>query len=80
MDLPRITGVKIEDKLTLFVSFSDGKIRHFDCNKIVNRNEYFQRLKDYNFFKNVSIDPGGYGLSWDDYVDLSEYEILENSY
>ena len=30
------------------------------------------------FFKAVTVDPGGYGVSWDDEMDLSEYELWNN--
>ena len=29
------------------------------------------------FFKAVTVDPGGYGGSWSDEMDLSEYELWE---
>ncbi|MBN2652582.1 MAG: DUF2442 domain-containing protein [Spirochaetales bacterium] len=61
------------------MDFSDGKTREYDCSNITNRNENFKKLENFNFFKTVHIDAGGHGLSWDDYVDVSEYEILNNS-
>lgn len=79
MNIPKIIDVLPMDNLILSVKFSDGKTRNYDCNKILNRNEHYQKLSDINFFKNVHVDTGGHGLSWDDYVDVSEYEILENS-
>jgi hypothetical protein len=35
-------------------------------------------LKHEAFFKAVTVDPGGYGISWDDEMDLSEYELWNN--
>jgi hypothetical protein len=26
----------------------------------------------------VRVDPGGYGISWNDHIDLSEYELWTN--
>lgn len=80
MNIPKIVDVLPMKKLVLSVKFSDGITRNYDCNNILNRNEHYQKSTDFNFFKNVHIDIGGHGLSWDDYVDISEYEILENSY
>ncbi|NUQ42722.1 MAG: DUF2442 domain-containing protein [Calditrichaceae bacterium] len=40
--------------------------------------ERFQLLKQEAFFKAVKVDPGGYGVSWDDERDLSEYELWTN--
>jgi hypothetical protein len=30
------------------------------------------------FFNAVRVDPGGYGVSWSDDIDLSEYELWTN--
>lgn len=80
MNIPKIINVIAEKKMILKVTFSNGIIKHFNCNMIINRNEYYHKLKNPGFFKNVHIDPGGYGLSWDDEVDISEYEIYTNGY
>ncbi len=79
MIIPKIINVLPKDNLILNVEFSDGQTKLFDCHKVINRNEHFQKLKDNSFFKNVHVDVGGHGLSWDDYVDISEYEIIQDS-
>jgi hypothetical protein len=38
----------------------------------------FQVLKNDAFFKLVKVDAGGYGISWNDAADLSEYELWTN--
>ncbi len=38
----------------------------------------FQLLKNEALFKAVRVDLGGYGISWSDEVDLSEYELWTN--
>jgi hypothetical protein len=38
----------------------------------------FQILKSDPFFKTVKVDSGGYGISWNDDADLSEYELWKN--
>jgi len=35
-------------------------------------------LKNKAFFKVVKVDSGGYGLSWNSEMDLSEYELWKN--
>ena len=39
----------------------------------------FDQLKDKNLFFSVQVDVGGYGISWNDFIDLSEYELYVNS-
>ena len=40
---------------------------------------FFDQLKDKNLFFSVQVDVGGYGISWNDFIDLSEYELYVNS-
>jgi hypothetical protein len=35
-------------------------------------------LSEPGFFKAVRVDPGGYGISWSDDIDISEYELWTN--
>jgi hypothetical protein len=77
MDAPRIQSVRpLEDK-RLLVKFVNGVEKVYDCNPLL-RLEMFQLLRNEAFFKSVKVDPGGYGVSWNDEVDLSEYELWAN--
>lgn len=38
----------------------------------------FQNLKNNNIFKNIKVDVGGYGISWNDYLDLECTELWGN--
>lgn len=77
MTVPKIIQVVPEKNFMLLVRFSNGKERYFDCKEVMQRNEYYHRLKNPHYFKNVHIDPGGHGVSWDDEVDISEYELYK---
>jgi hypothetical protein len=59
------------------VSFSNGKKKKYDINRLVNR-EMFVPLKNHAFFKNVHVEPGGYAISWKSEIDISEYEIWQH--
>ena len=77
MDTPKIQSVTpLKDK-RLLVKFVNGVEKTYDCTQLLHL-EAFQRLENEGFFKSVRVDPGGYGLSWDDDVDLSEYELWVN--
>lgn len=78
MDVPKITMVIPEKDMVLAVSFSDGSTKYFDCKRIKDRNAYHHRLENSLYFKNVRIDVGGHGVSWDDEVDISEHELYEH--
>lgn len=77
MGTPKIQSVTpLKDK-RLLVKFVNGVEKTYDCTQLLHL-EAFQRLENEGFFKSVRVDPGGYGLSWDDDVDLSEYELWVN--
>jgi hypothetical protein len=77
MDAPKIQSVRpLEDK-RLLVKFVNGVEKVYDCNPLL-RLEMFQLLRNEAFFKSVKADPGGYGVSWNDDADLSEYELWAN--
>ena len=49
----------------------------YDCKRLFQRPE-FLLLKEEPFFKSVRVDVGGYGISWNDNIDISEYELWTN--
>ncbi|MCI0618820.1 DUF2442 domain-containing protein [bacterium] len=77
MNIPRIESVTALPEWRLLVIFTNGFKKIYDCNKIMNL-ERFQLLRHDAFFKAVKVDLGGYGISWDDERDLSEYELWTN--
>lgn len=77
MNTPRIRSVVALDDKRLLVTFVNDVRKVYDCHQILTL-ERFQLLKQDAFFKAVAVDPGGYGISWDDEMDLSEYELWTN--
>jgi hypothetical protein len=72
--VPRIASVNAIAPATLLVAFRDGSERIYDCSPLLQR-PGFQLLSSPAFFHAVHVDPGGYGISWNDEIDLSEYEL-----
>jgi len=77
MNYPRIASIHPMDGKKLQITFDNGTVKIYDCTLLLNRKQ-FQLLKNDAFFKAAKVDPGGYGVSWDDQIDLSEYELWEN--
>jgi hypothetical protein len=74
---PKVQSVRpLEDK-RLLVKFANGVEKLYDCNPLLHL-EMFPLLRNEAFFKSVRVDPGGYGISWNDDVGLSEYELWVN--
>ena len=77
MNAPRIESVTPLTEKRLLVTFVNGIQKVYDCQRVLNL-ERFQLLKHEAFFKAVTVDPGGYGISWNNESDLSEYELWNN--
>ena len=75
--VPRIAAVKAMKGGKLLVRFENGVEKVYECGQILSKPQ-FQLLKIDAFFRAVRVDPGGYGVSWNDDIDLSEYELWVN--
>lgn len=77
MNAPRILSVQVLEDKILLVKFVNGVEKIYDCSQLFKL-EMFHALKNDAFFKTVKVDSGGYGVSWNDEIDLSEYELWIN--
>ena len=63
----------------LSVQFSEGVTKLYDMNPLFEKIPAFQYLRENpDDFHSVSIDVGGYGIIWDDDLDLSCDELWEH--
>lgn len=74
MKYPKIKEIEVFENYILKVIFNNDEVKIYDF-KPNFKCEDFSILKDYSIFKNVKVDTGGYGISWNDDCDLSEYEL-----
>ena len=77
MNIPRIQYVKTMDDHTLLVTFTNNEKKKYDVTSLL-QTEMFAPLKNPAFFKNVHVEEGGYAVSWNADIDISEYEIWKN--
>lgn len=62
----------------LLVHFADGKAKQYDVKPLMAKLPPFQQLSEHGTFECVTVDSGGYGISWNDDVDLSCDELWEH--
>ena len=77
MNAPKILSVQVLEEKRLLVKFVNGVEKIYDCVPLLQL-EMFAWLNNDAFFKTVKVDGGGYGISWNDEVDISEYELWTN--
>ena len=75
--IPRVVSATPAEDWQLVVCFDNGQERRYDCRSLLTRPEFFL-LRTPAFFRAVRVDAGGYGVSWNDTIDLSEYELWTN--
>jgi hypothetical protein len=74
---PKVEAVTPLADKKLLVRFAGGQQKLYDCAPLVNR-EPFSALANETLFRQVKVDAGGYGISWNDEIDLSESELWLN--
>ncbi len=74
----KIKNVTALNDYKLSVQFSEGVTKKYDVKPLFKRFKIFNKLKDNQLFNNVHVGPGGYGIIWDDEIDLSCDELYDN--
>jgi len=76
--IPRIKEVTPKNDLLLLVKFDNGILKHYDVKPLLTKYPIFQALENPELFKKVVVGGGGFGIVWNEEIDLSEYEIWYN--
>ena len=74
---PRIYQVTVTDNTTLMIEFTNREIRTYDIRPLLEI-PMFALLREPAFFRSVQVDRGGYGVVWNEDIDISEYELWQN--
>lgn len=72
----RVKSVKVLDDLTLVVVFQNGVEKTYDVRTLYPVFPQFKIFElDRVLFQQVQVDVGGYGISWNDELDLDAEDI-----
>lgn len=63
--------------MKLSVLFTDGTTKSYDVAPLAKRIPAFKALEDDSLFNDVMVDVGGYGIIWNDDIDLSCDELWD---
>ena len=75
----KVKSVNALPDFVLSVQFSEGITKTYDVKMLFERWPAFEKFKaEPGYFDMVQVDQGGYGIIWDDYLDLSCDELFEN--
>lgn len=76
----KIKKVEPLKNMILKVEFISGKIKYYDVKMLIEKIEKFRELSNEEIFNKVKVDEGGYGISWNENIDISCNELWFNSY
>lgn len=62
----------------LNVLFADGVTKSYDVKPLARRFPAFRQLRDDALFGSAVVDQGGYGISWNDDLDISCDELWDH--
>ena len=75
MKFPKIKSIKIISKnYIIIVLFDNGITKNIDFSKKL-KEDLYSDLKNKFLFEQAKVDVGGYGISWTDDIDISEYAL-----
>jgi uncharacterized protein DUF2442 len=77
MNYPKIQSVTTFDTHTLLITFNNGEKKKYDISSFLEK-EMFAPLKDPVLFRNIKVEAGGYAVSWNNEIDISEFELWKN--
>ena len=75
----KITSVAALPDYILLIGFASGEYKQFDLKPLIVKYPPFQSLtRVEGLYRQVKIDVGGYGLAWNDDLDLSADGLYEH--
>lgn len=63
--------------ISIFWFFLDNTVKQYDMEPLIRSIPAFQILEEPVLFNQVRVDAGGYGVTWNDNLDLSCNELWE---
>ena len=74
----KVKAVNALPDYRLSVQFAEGCTKIYDVKPLFDAIPAFKELKEPHLFSEVTVDVGGYGIIWNDDLDLSCDELWEN--
>lgn len=75
MNIPKIKSIKINSEdYSIVVLFDNGVTKDIEFKGKI-KEDFYSDLKNKLLFEQAKVDAGGYGISWNDDIDISEYEL-----
>ena len=75
----KVKSVKPLDNYILLITFENNIQKKYDIKPLLKKWDVFKNLiNNPKLYENVTVDNGGYGIYWNEYIDLSCNELWNN--
>lgn len=74
----KVKAVSTAPNMKLVVQFENGTTKTYDVSSLIDRFPVFADLKNAGLFDEAHVGEGGYGVVWNDDLDLSCDELWEH--
>lgn len=75
----KVNNVETLPNYELSVQFAEGITKKYDLKPLFKKWKQFAALKkNEELYESVKVDQGGFGISWNDELDLSCNELFDN--
>lgn len=76
--VPNPIEVRAIEKYKIYIKFKNGEEKILDMKEMLDK-KYYQKLKDYEYFKNVKISKTGITIEWEDGEDIAPENLYYDS-
>lgn len=74
----KIKSIEILPNFIIRANFENNVIKTYDFKPLFEKYPVFEPLKQKSFFNRAVVDCGGYGIKWNDDIDIDAAEIWHN--
>lgn len=75
---PAVRTVTPIENYKLIIEFRDGVTKLFDVKPLIDSREAFKELNDVSLFNKVYSTPRGWGIVWNDNIDIEAYALYRD--
>jgi len=76
-ETPDIIGVKALDNYLIYLKYETNEERIYNMEKLINKNKFYAKLKDKEYFKNVKAR--GDSIEWQNGEDIAPENLYYDS-
>ena len=75
---PKITALSAKEPYHLYLEYENGEKKLFDVKPYI-QGSWYGELENVDYFRTVSLLPGGSGIEWAHGQDIAPHELYEMS-